>query len=238
MTRPYSIPHCAPLYPELPYHYRDVRKISVYVRCDPAALAAFLPPEFELLGDVCEVFVMIAPDAGPLGHYTEAGVVIPCRYGDIIGAHVALEYVSSDNSLTAGREIWGYPKKMAEVDLDETQNGGFSGRVVRRDQTLISVEFTPQAVEFEKPQLHPRLQIKTFAAANGNGMDFYQVVRNNLSDLTVTERITGTAKLTLGNSAGDPLNKLGVLEVVGAEVTKTEFLLTTGEILADLNEAG
>ncbi|MBW3099182.1 acetoacetate decarboxylase family protein [Pseudohoeflea coraliihabitans] len=235
MSRPYSIPHIAPLYQALPYHYRNVRKVSVFGRCAPGALEKFLPSEFQLVGDVCEIFVMVAPDAGPLGHYTEAGVVIPVRYDGIVGAHVALEYVSSDDSLSAGREIWGYPKKIAEVDVRETANNAFAGTVVRRGHTLIDMTFTPGDGAFDKPQMQPRLQIKTFPAADGNGADYYQVIRNDLADLTVTDRVVGAADVKLKNGDNDPLADLGLIEITGAETTVTDFLLTTGKIIADLN---
>ncbi|MBB3066151.1 acetoacetate decarboxylase family protein [Limibacillus halophilus] len=232
MQRPFSTPHIAPLYAELPYHYRNVRKISVFCQCDPAALTRFLPDEFELVGDTCEVFVMDAPDAGPLGSYTEAGLVIPARYDSIVGAHVALEYVSSDDSLAAGREIWGYPKKIAEVTLGRD---GTTGKVVRRGATLIDVTFTPSDVAFEKPVMHPRLQIKTFAAADGSGFDYYQVIRNDLGDIKLKETIPGSATLTLGGNDDDPLPKIGVKAIVGAEITVVDFLLGNGSIVADLN---
>lgn len=237
MNWPFSTPHVAPLYPALPYPYRRVRKISAFCRCDPAALERFMPGELTLVGDVCEVFVMDAPDAGPLGHYTEAGVVIPARYGEVVGAHVALEYVSSDDSLAAGREIWGYPKKIAEVPFEKTGENRYRGSVIRRGRKLIDMAFAPAEIEFDRPVMQPRLQIKTFAAADGSGMDFYQIVRNDLADIAVAERISGRVELSLGGGDEDPLHALGVDTVIGAETTLTDFLLTSGTILEDLNRA-
>jgi len=234
MPWPYSTPHVAPLYPELPYPYRGIRKLSVYCRCDRASLAAFLPPEFELLGDVCEVFVMQAPDAGALGSYDEAGLVIPVRYDGTDGAHVSLEYVTTDDALCAGREIWGYPKKLAAVTFDEGQDRSVRGHVSRRGQTLIDVQFTPADRQFDKPLMQPRLQVKLFARADGQGLDYYQIVRNDLQDLTLCARFTGDAELQLGGNADDPLHRLGVRHIVGAELVVSDFLLTHGRILADL----
>lgn len=234
MAWPYSTPHTAPLYPELPYPYRGIRKLSVFCRCDRASLEAFLPPEFELLGDICEVFVMQAPDAGALGSYDEAGLVIPVRYDGTDGAHVSLEYVTTDDALCAGREIWGYPKKLATVTFDEGADRSVRGHVSRRGQTLIDVQFTPADRQFEKPVMQPRLQIKLFARADGQGLDYYQVVRNDLQDLTLCARFTGDAELKLDGNADDPLHRLGVRHVVGAELVVSDFLLTHGRILADL----
>lgn len=235
MSWPYSTPHVSPLYDDLPYHYRGVRKVSVFCRCDPQALTRFLPRELERVGDVCEVFVMHAPDAGPLGRYDESGLVIPVRYGDITGAHVSLEYVSTDDSLCAGREIWGYPKKLATVGFDEDGNHAVHGTTSRRGQSLIDLRFTPAEGDFDKPSMQPRLQIKTFARADGRGHDYYQVIHNELQDSRQRERITGRAELKLDGNDDDPLHRLQVREVVGAELTVGDFLLTHGSILADLS---
>uniref|UniRef100_UPI003B51B47B acetoacetate decarboxylase family protein n=1 Tax=Roseovarius indicus TaxID=540747 RepID=UPI003B51B47B len=237
MTRPFSTPHVAPLYKALPYHYRGVRKISAYCRCDPDALRAFLPDDFELLGDVCEVFQLEAPDAGPLGHYSESGVVIPMTFDGTPGAHVALEYVSSDDSLAAGREIWGYPKKMAEVPFRSLENGGFESSTIRRGTTIISMTFTPGGDAFEKPVMQPRFQIKTFATADGTGWDLYQVIRNDLANVEVRDHQFGTVELELKGSDNDPLDRLGVESVIGAESAVIDFLLQGGRIVKSLDAA-
>ncbi|TQF00188.1 MAG: hypothetical protein FKY71_04575 [Spiribacter salinus] len=235
MTWPYSTPHACPLYAELPYAYRGVRKVSVFCRCDAEALDRFLPPELERVSDVCEIFVMRAPDAGPLGSYDEAGLVIPVCYGDTVGAHVSLEYVTTDDSLCAGREIWGYPKKLATVDFEESADHQVDACVSRRDQSLIRVRFTPSGGEFEKPAMQPRLQIKTFARADGQGHDFYQVVHNQVQDINLRERYPGKADLELDGNDQDPLHRLSVQEVIGAELTVFDFLLTDGSIIAELS---
>ena len=234
---PYSTPHVSPLYNELPYQYRGIRKVSIFCRCEPASMDRFLPPELVRVGDVCEVFVMHVPEAGDLGTYDEAGLVIPVRYGDRVGAHVALEYVTTDDSLCAGREIWGYPKKLCTMNFDETAEQHIHSRVERRGQRLIEAEFRPAQVEFDKPQMQPRLQVKMFARADGKGPDYYQIVHNQLQNFELTHHVTGQANLQLDGNAEDPLHELAVKELVGAEMIVGDFLLSHGTILDDLAKA-
>ena len=117
MASAFTMPDRAPLYQAPPIAYRGVRAVHAWVKASPEGIRRALPPVFEPVGDVIQLFVMHSPDAGYLGSYDEGGVVIPCRYQGVTGAHVAYEYVSSDDSLAAGREIWGYPKKLAKVGL-------------------------------------------------------------------------------------------------------------------------
>lgn len=234
VTRTYTIPNAAPLFQALPYRYQNVRKVSAFCKCDPVKLARFIPDEFELAGDVIEVFLMESPDAGPLGQYNEGGVVIPVKYDGQPGGHVAFEYVETDDSLAAGREIWGYPKKIADVPLSFAPDGSVSGSVVRRGSKIIAIDFTPDAVTFDKPLLQPRYQLKVVPSADGVAKGLHQVIRNAVTDFTLHNRVTGRANLHLENSAQDPMGDLGVVEVLGGELSTYSFVLGYGEILADL----
>src|SRR5699024_7665209 len=107
------------LYAPLPYQYKDVLKLSIYCRVSKDVLSALLPDTFVVADEMIEAFFMDSLDIEGLDPYQESGIVIPCRYKDVHGAHVAFEYVTSDDSLCVGREIWGYPKKLAHVSLEE-----------------------------------------------------------------------------------------------------------------------
>lgn len=233
MTAPFTIPHAAPLYGALPYHYRNVTKISAYCRCEPNALRRFLPPEFELVGDVCEVFIMEAPDAGPLGRYNEAGLVIPARYGAITGAHVALEYVETDDSLAVGREVWGYPKKLADVPM-KIVGDTVSAQVIRRGHQLMSMEFAPGGIEIDKPTMQPRLQVRSFPSVDKPQPDCHQIIQNMVTDFVLHDSVIGTVNMKLTSGPQDPLEDLGVVKVLGAEMSRYDFVLGYGEIIEDL----
>jgi len=234
VTRVFTIPHAAPLFGNLPYHYRNVRKISAFCKCDPAKLARMIPDEFELAGDQCEIFVMEAPDAGPLGSYNEGGIVIPVTFNGQTGGHVAFEYVETDDSLAAGREIWGYPKKLADVPVVFGADGSASGQVIRRGTTLIAIKFTPEDMLFDKPVLQPRYQMKVIPSVDGVEPSSCKVIRNAVTDYMLHDRVPGRATLKLESSAQDPMAELGVIEIIGAELSSYSFVLGYGEVVAEL----
>jgi acetoacetate decarboxylase len=227
----YSLPQYAPLFGRPPYHYRGYRKLSAVCRADRAALAAALPAPLTLESDLVEVFAMDVPDAGALGSYREGGVVVKASYGGRTGGHVLYEYVTSDDSMAAGREIWGYPKKLCEIDWVEDGQGGVSASVTRRGHEVIGMRFQDGGADYRRLDLQPRFQVKRIPAADGEGNDIDRVIRNELKGGTVHQRRTGTASVRLGGPAQDPLGELGVSEVIGAEFIVADFILEFGKIL-------
>lgn len=226
----YSLPQYAPLFGRPPYSYRGYRKLSAVCRADRAALQAALPAPLVLESDLIEVFAMDVPDAGALGSYREGGVVAKVSYGGQTGGHVLYEYVTSDDSMAAGREIWGYPKKLCEIDWIEDGNE-VSASVTRRGHEVIGMRFSAGGPEYRRLDLQPRFQIKRIPAADGEGNDIDRVIRNELRGGTVHQRATGAASVRLGGSAQDPLGELSITEIVGAEFVVADFILEFGKIL-------
>jgi acetoacetate decarboxylase len=230
--RPYTIPDRCPLFPPLPYHYRGYRRLSAYCRADPARIRAALPAGLEAAGDVIEVFVVAFPDAGPLGSYEEGGIIVPVHCGGTQGGHVLYMYVTSDEGLCVGREVLGYPKKLAEVRLEE-RGSTMRGEVVRRGTRLIRIEFAAEEIALEKPPLWPRILVKRIPRADGEGYDVDQVVLSPGRDATITESRHGWARVALGGSTADPASELGVGEVLGAEFLVGDFVLDHGRVLEE-----
>lgn len=238
---PHTVPDRSPLYKAMPRHYKGYRKLSIYCRADIDGIRKALPAGFSPASDLIEVFVMHCPEVHDLDNpemgprnYLEGGVVVPITFGKVSGGHVLYEYVTTDDALAGGREVWGYPKKLAEVTFKEDAAGSISATVSRLGHTLISAQFTRAQVEFEKPKLHPRLQVKRILRADGKGLDVDQVILNELKDAKVAERHVGTAKLELGGRAKmDPLLELGVRDVIGAEFVVADFILDYGSIYLD-----
>ena len=227
----YSLPQHVPLFGRPPYHYRGYRKISAICRADRKALEAALPSPLKLESDLVEIFAMDVPDAGSLGSYREGGVAVKASYLGQTGGHVLYEYVTSDASLAAGREIWGYPKKLCEIDWTEDGQGGVSARVTRGGHVIIAMDFARADTDYQRLDLQPRFQVKRIPAADGRGNDIDRVIRNALKAGAVHVKDTGRAEIRLGGTAQDPLADLRISEVVGAEFIVADFVLEFGEIM-------
>ncbi|MER5389355.1 acetoacetate decarboxylase family protein [Saccharopolyspora sp. NPDC002686] len=225
-----SGPERDPLYPPPPYVYTAYRRLGVLARTSVEALRAVLPAALEPVGELFEVFFMDVQQVSGLRPYQEAGVVVPCSYRGEVGAHVAYEYVTTDDALTVGREIWGYPKKLAEVDLEYADSSQIRATCSRLG-TLMSAEFEPDAsAQVDFPVLSPRFQVRRSPGPVDANASATAMVRNVLPDAAVTERTAGRASLNLKDGAGDRLGVLEPLRVVGAEFTRGRFVLDYGQV--------
>src|SRR3546814_15483776 len=104
--------------------------------------------------------------------------------------------------MAGGREVWGYPKKMGEVAFDESGDGHIRAMVSRLGRTLIDARFTPSPdIVFDKPGLQPRIQVKRIPRADGHGYDVDQLIRNDLRDAKVHQRVRGMETCNLGGKS-------------------------------------
>ncbi|WP_048440266.1 acetoacetate decarboxylase family protein [Caenimonas sp. SL110] len=241
-SAPFALPERSPLFKPAPRFYKGYRKLGILCEGSLEGIQKALPADFEAMSNIFEVFVMNSPEVhdvsrpemGPRS-YLEGGIVVPVRYGDLVGGHVLYEFVTTDDSLASGREVWGYPKKMADVTFSEEGSGAITATVSRLGRTLIDARFTPGDNSFDKPQLNPRIQRKRIPRADGTGYDVDQIIRNELRAPKVHSMVRGTATVNLGGSPlMDPLFELDIQRVIGAEFLIAEFFLDWGTVHRDL----
>jgi acetoacetate decarboxylase len=119
-----------------PYLYRGVEDIFVAYEADRAGVEALLPPGLQPADDVpvCIAWARWVPFSS-FGPYHEAYVMIRA---DLDGeTYLYQPFIFTDNELplVAGREIWGFAKKLA---IMERHSGG-AGQPFG-EQTLFTVE--------------------------------------------------------------------------------------------------
>jgi acetoacetate decarboxylase len=123
---------CVPLYaPTYPmFGAKDVWKwldcdiILIDYTTDAAAAAEFLPAECNLVdipiapGQSAMKLVWANYRGGTLPPYYEVIQSIPCVYKGELYLYVYQIWVNTDSAMTSGREMGGYPKKLADIGLD------------------------------------------------------------------------------------------------------------------------
>jgi acetoacetate decarboxylase len=120
-TKP--MPHWAPAYPATAARYRNMDYVSIAFATDAEKAAALIPQELELLkvsalpGQAVVNLVFAKYRECDLGPYMEVIVSILVLHGGRPFGYVPAIYVDNDAALLAGRELGGYPKKMAQITM-------------------------------------------------------------------------------------------------------------------------
>ena len=119
-----TMPGQAPLYPTGTSTYRDTEMALVAFTTDEDKAAALIPKELQLvkipqLPGQASAVATFAKYRGndEIGPYMEVIINIPVLYKGQLYLYVPYIYVDTDAAMAAGREIGGYPKKIANIQM-------------------------------------------------------------------------------------------------------------------------
>ncbi|MHA1986622.1 MAG: acetoacetate decarboxylase family protein [Promethearchaeota archaeon] len=149
----YSMPRQHGLYPPPPILYYDARVVALFIQCAPNIKKHYLPPELKPIENSFDMFLILEYPNTSIGPYNEAVLLLSSTYKEKPGVFVFSIYVNDDVALTAGREIWGIPKKLAEINLSQIKKNKIRGTVVRRGTKLFDINV--DILESE-PGLNPK----------------------------------------------------------------------------------
>jgi len=159
----YSMPRQCGHFPAPPINYPHMRAIVCLFKAKKENKARFLPPQLESIEFPFDVlFITEYPDS-TIGPYNENLILLYCKYEKTFGLFVMNIYVDDDVALTAGREIWGYPKKMCDITLSPIQDNSVRGTLVRKGKTIIDIEVE---LSEKAPGIDPTYLIKAFPLFN------------------------------------------------------------------------
>jgi len=120
-TKP--MPHWGPAFDAAHGGYKNMDYVTVTFATDADKAAALIPQELELInipmlpGQSAASLVFAKYRECDLGPYMEVIVSIPVLHKGQPYLFLAAIYVDNDAALIAGRELGGYPKKMAVVTM-------------------------------------------------------------------------------------------------------------------------
>jgi acetoacetate decarboxylase len=118
----FAMPLTSPAFPPGPYRFMRREFLIVTYRTDMEALRAVVPEPLEVVEPLVKYEFIRMPDSTGFGDYTESGQVIPVQLrtakGVEQGAYVHAMYLNDHPPIAGGRELWGFPKKLASPVLD------------------------------------------------------------------------------------------------------------------------
>lgn len=216
----------------------DISLLSVMFTTTEEFIRNVLPKPLEV-GDLLSASAYIAEFKGSsfCPPYNEAAIFISAKFDDESGYHCLSMPVTNDIAMLGGREIYGYPKKMAEK-IEITREGNrISGTCIRRGVPIISIvgELATPLEEQIRPE--PHFLVKSIADELGLGMSPKPLlVRQQSEILENGTTIIGDGEVSFGKSIHDPFHEIPVTQVFMISYTEGMTLrMPPGKILAELD---
>lgn len=211
--------------------FESFRSLSVSFETDPEIIKAVLPPPLEPDEQpLASASISLIGTSNTLQPFGAAGLVVRCRYKDIVGFYPITMPMSTDAAVIFGRELYGEPKKVAEINVSEDEDK-FVGTVQRYGVTYMEIQGQScEILEGGDSGIQNRFYFKYMPAPDGVGFDNDPVlvlVRHTGSTRRV-ERLEGD--LILRESDHDPVVDIPILDVRSVMYSEGDSY-THGEIL-------
>jgi acetoacetate decarboxylase len=238
-------PVFSPPYPPLPHHFSDVHGIQILCQAPKGAIKRALASPLEPVGDG-DLFVLLlawTPDVEKQGYNVhEIAINAPVKWNDKVGNTTLIEYIDSDMGLIAGREIYGWPKKMADITWSKTATGWMIVANKMKDQgsvPLMKVEYkvSNSTPEIKWPGMGPTFLVRRIPPASFSTPSLNQIVcvGCNLPQasgpLEATPGVNDTkgfATVQFFDGPHDPLTFLGPIKVLDAKMSIMEGEMPMG----------
>jgi acetoacetate decarboxylase len=195
-----------------------------------------VPEPLEVTEPVVKYEFIRMPNSTGFGDYTETGQVIPVRFKGEVGAYTHAMYLDDEGPIAGGRELWGFPKKLArpriEVESDVLVGSLHYGSVLCASATM---GYKHRKVDLDtvlKSMTAPNFILKIIPHVDGSPR-ICELVKYYLEDVTVKGAWAGPAALDLYPHALAPIAELPVLEVLSAKHLVADLTLGLGTVVHD-----
>ena len=242
-TSGFSMPLGASLYPPPPYHYHGARMAYARYEADPVAVASMLPPGVtaDPVAPVCELWVADYP-CTTFGTYLEAYIHIRTKLDGTDYWFQPVIFTDREPAMAAGREIWGYAKKLAKMEWrEEAEQIIFT---IERPVGKRLVTFTITRDRLAAPEEIDALPIISLrylpASEPGRKPAAAELVRMDVQGALQTTEMHGNV-LWAGRpsvsfdspSNVDPLHIFRPVKMLGGFVQTVNFSLPLGKVVKD-----
>lgn len=232
----FAMPFANPAYPPPPYRFYGREFIVITYRTDIEVLRALVPEPLEVVEPLVKYEFIRMPDSTGFGDYTETGQVIPVRYRGEAGSYVHSMYLDDEAPIAGGREIWGFPKKLARPAIvhesDVIRGTLHYGSALCASGTM---GYKHRAIDPERVLAEmyvPNYMLKVIPHVDGSPR-ICELVRYYLEDIDLAGAWSGPAALALFPHAIADVARLPVLEVLGAAHFVADLTLGMGEVVHD-----
>jgi acetoacetate decarboxylase len=234
--RAFAMPLTSPAYPIGPYRFIDREFLIITYRTDPQKLRELVPEPLKVEEPVVKFEFIRMPDSTGFGDYSESGQVIPVSFRGRKGSYTHCMFLNDHPPIAGGRELWGFPKKLAEptlkAEIDTLVGTLHYGRLQIAIGTMGFKHKQADLGAVKASLLTPSFLLKIIPHVDGTPR-ICELVEYHLEDINLKGAWTGPGQLTLFSHALAPLAELPVLEIVSATHILADLTLPLGKVVHD-----
>ncbi|MFC3909546.1 acetoacetate decarboxylase [Legionella dresdenensis] len=232
----FAMPLTSPSYPRGPYRFINREYLIITYETDIDLLREIVPAPLEVTEPVVKFEVIRMPDSTGFGDYTESGQVIPVRLKGKEGSYTHAMYLDDLAPIAGGREIWGFPKKLAQPSLrveKETLLGTLDYESTRIATATMGYKYqTLDPRKVQQSMTSPSFLLKIIPHVDGSTR-VCELVEYQLSNVEIKGAWTGPAQLELFHHAMAPVAGLPVKKVIAATHILSDLVLPYGKVVYD-----
>jgi acetoacetate decarboxylase len=227
--------------------FYDAEMLTAYFETKPEIVKRLLPPPLKPAKEPFgAAFVARYPRTNFGVTYLESALFLLADYEGEEGAYCLAMPVTSDMALILGREVFGYPKKIAEIGMKR------DGQVVEgwteRHGTRffeIKARLTGQFNDDQAQQIMAErmaspnsldqitYNFKYFPSPARDGFDFNPRLVREVVELRPKAMEIGQAELTFRSSEHDFWSEVEIVRVLGAVYTVGDNTMLPGKVMAE-----
>jgi acetoacetate decarboxylase len=235
-NKAFSMPFGFGSYPKGPYRFINREYFIVTYETDMDKLKQVVPEPLEVTEPIVKFEFIRMPDSSGFGTYTESGQVIPVQYNGQPGSFTHAMFLNDGPPILAGREIWGFPKKLANPCIT-VEKEILVGRLNYESCTIATATMGYKYFELDKDEVLKSLQmpnylLKIIPHVDGT-LRICELVRYHLDNITIKGCWGGPSSLALMPNALAPVADLPVLKVISGVHIVTDLTLPYGEVVHD-----
>lgn len=234
----FGMPYCSPSASKIEYKMTNREYFIISYETDIEALQEVVPEPLKVVSNIVKMEFMKMPDANGFGSFQEAGQQIEVEFEGKKGVYAHAMYVDDVASISAGREIWGYPKKYAKpslrIDVDTLLGTlHYNSTVVAIGSMGYKYVSLDSAAIKKNLEETPIYMLKIIPHVNMQEANICQLTECYISDVTVHGAWTGPCELQIFNHALANLNKLPIRKILGGVYFVADVNLIGGRVAFD-----
>ncbi len=215
----------------------DASMLMAIFRTDADVVRRVLPPPLEPAAiPTGTAYVAEVRQTNFSPPYNEAAVFLSAQYQGEVGNYCLSMPVTNDVAMFLGREVQGFPKKIAESIRLEVDGDTVAGTCTRRGLEILRLSVHLEGpFEGQLPSTATYL-IKAFRSVTRQGFEYAPLLTRLRPEIDWGTLQAGSGQLSFGESEHDPIHEIPIEEIVFAGYSvHVEVRTPAGEVLTKVD---